>query len=137
MLKHGFSNPKGDSRKMLQHKRSDRISEAMQVELSDILRKEVKDPRVSEFCTIMKVELSEDLRHAKVYVSIMGDESQQKKSLIGLKNATGFIRREIGQRIQLRHTPELVFVLDKSIDYSFEIERLIKDFNKENDKLGD
>jgi ribosome-binding factor A len=120
---------------MLQHKRSDRLSELMQVELSDIIHRHVKDPRVSEFCTVMKVELSEDLRHAKVYVSIMGDESQQKKTLIGLKNATGFIRREIGQRIGLRHTPELVFVLDKSIDYSFEIEQLIKDFNKENDKL--
>ena len=120
---------------MLQHKRSDRLNEMMQAELSDIIRRQVKDPRVSEFCTVMKVELSEDLRHAKVYVSIMGDESQQKKTLIGLKNATGFIRREIGQRIGLRHTPELVFILDKSVDYSFEIERLIKDFYKENDKL--
>ena len=120
---------------MLQHKRSDRLNEMMQAELSDIIRRQVKDPRVSEFCTVMKVELSEDLRHAKVYVSIMGDESQQKKTLIGLKNATGFIRRETGQRIRLRHTPELVFILDKSVDYSFEIERLIKDFYKENDKL--
>ena len=120
---------------MLQHKRSDRLNEMMQAELSDIIRRQVKDPRVSEFCTVMKVELSEDLRHAKVYVSIMGDEAQQKKTLIGLKNATGFIRREIGQRIGLRHTPELVFILDKSVDYSFEIERLIKDFYKENDKL--
>lgn len=119
---------------MFQHKRSERLSELMQEELSDIIRREVKDPRIGEFCTIMHVEVSDDLRHAKVSVSIMGDETQQKKTLIGLKNATGFIRREIGQRIGIRHTPELVFVLDKSVDYSFEIDRLIKDFYKENDK---
>ena len=117
---------------MAQRRRPGRLSEVMQQELSDILRKEVKDPRIAEFCTIMRVDVSKDLRHAKVSISIMGDEVQQKNTLIGLKNATGFIRREIGQRIELRHTPELSFVLDKSVDYSFEIEQLIKDFYKDN-----
>jgi ribosome-binding factor A len=117
---------------MAQRRRPGRLSEVMQQELSDILRKEVKDPRIAEFCTIMRVDVSKDLRHAKVSVSIMGNEVQQKNTIIGLKNATGFIRREIGQRIGLRHTPELSFVLDKSVDYSFEIEQLIKDFYKDN-----
>jgi ribosome-binding factor A len=117
---------------MAQRRRPGRLSEVMQQELSDILRKEVKDPRIAEFCTIMRVDVSKDLRHAKVSISIMGDEVQQKNTLIGLKNATGFIRREIGQRIELRHTPELSFVLDKSVEYSFEIEQLIKDFYKDN-----
>ena len=117
---------------MAQRRRPGRLSEVMQQELSDILRKQVKDPRIAEFCTIMRVDVSKDLRHAKVSVSIMGDEVQQKNTLIGLKNATGFIRREIGQRIGLRHTPELLFMLDRSVDYSFEIEHLIKEFYKDN-----
>jgi ribosome-binding factor A len=120
---------------MLQHKRSDRLGEMMQQEVSDILRRQVKDPRIGEFCTVMRVDLSEDLRHAKVSVSIMGDESQQKSTLAGLKNATGFIRREVGHRIGLRYTPELVFVLDKSIDYNFEIDKLIKEFHEQNEDL--
>jgi len=105
----------------------------MQQELSDILRRQIKDPRISEFCTIMRVDVSDDLRHAKIMVSIMGDEKQQKSTMIGLKNANGYIRREIGQRIGLRYTPELTFVLDKSVDYSFEIDQLIKDFYEDND----
>jgi ribosome-binding factor A len=120
---------------MLQHKRSDRLGDVMQQELSDILRKQVKDPRIGEFCTVMRVDLSEDLRHAKVYISIMGSESQQKSTLAGLKNATGFIRREIGHRIGLRYTPELVFVLDKSVDYIFEIDQLIREFHEQNEDI--
>jgi len=120
---------------MAQRRRPDRLSELMQQELSDILRRQVKDPRIGEFCTVMRVDVSEDLRHAKVSVSIMGDESQQKSTLAGLKNATGFIRREIGHRMTLRYTPELVFVLDKSVDYSFEIDQLIRDFHKQNEDL--
>lgn len=117
---------------MAQRRRPGRLSELMQEELSDILRRQIKDPRIAEFCTIMRVDLSDDLRHAKVLVSIMGNESQQKSTIIGLKNATGFIRREVGQRIGLRYTPELSFALDKSVDYSFEIDQLIRDFYKDN-----
>lgn len=121
---------------MAQRRRPGRLSELMQQELSDILRKQVKDPRVAEFCTIMRVDVSDDLRYAKVLVSIMGDESQQKSTMIGLKNATGFIRREIGHRIGLRFTPELSFILDKSVDYSFKIDKLIRDF-RENNNISD
>jgi len=117
---------------MAQQRRADRLSELIQQELSDILRRQIKDPRITEFCTIMKVEVSDDLRHAKISVSIMGDESQQKSTLAGLKNATGYIRREIGHRVGLRYAPELVFTIDKSIDYSFEIDKIIRDFNKDN-----
>jgi ribosome-binding factor A len=120
---------------MVQRRRPDRLSELMQQELSDILRRQVKDPRIGEFCTVMRVDVSEDLRHAKVSISIMGNEVQQKSALAGLKNATGYIRREIGHRIGLRYTPELSFVLDKSVDYSFEIDNLIKEFYEQNDDL--
>jgi ribosome-binding factor A len=121
---------------MAQRRRPGRLSELMQQELSDILRKQVKDPRVAEFCTIMRVDVSDDLRYAKVLVSIMGDESQQKSTMIGLKNATGFIRREIGHRIGLRFTPELSFTLDNSVEYSFKIDKLIRDF-RENNNISD
>jgi len=111
---------------MLQYRRADRLGDLIQREISDILHRRIKDPRIG-FCTIMRVDVSDDLRHAKVYASIMGTESQQKSTLAGLKSATGFIRREIGRRIALRHTPEIVFVLDRSVDHSFRIAQLIEE----------
>ena len=116
---------------MLQYKRSDRLGDLIQREICDILQRQIKDPRVG-FCTIMRVDMSDDLRHAKVRVSIMGDEDQKKSTLAGLKSATGFIRREIGHRITLRHTPTIVFVLDKSVDHSVRIAQLIDEGRKEN-----
>ena len=111
---------------MLQYSRADRLGDLMQREISDILHKRIRDPRIG-FCTIIRVEVSKDLRHAKVYVSIMGTEDQQKSTLAGLKSATGFIRREIGSRIELRHTPEILFKIDKSVDHSIRIARLIEE----------
>jgi ribosome-binding factor A len=111
---------------MLHYSRADRLGDLMQREVSDILYRRTKDPRIG-FCTIMRVDVSKDLRHAKVYVSIMGTEDQQKSTLAGLKSATGFIRREIGRRIALRHTPEIVFRLDKSVDHSIRIAQLIEE----------
>ena len=116
---------------MLQYKRSDRLGDLIQREICDILHRQIKDPRVG-FCTVMRVDMSDDLRHAKVRVSIMGDEAKQKSTLAGLKSATGFIRREIGRRIMLRHTPEIVFVLDKSVDHSIKIAQLIREGQEEN-----
>ena len=115
---------------MLHYKRSNRLGDLIQREISDILQRRIKDPRIG-FCTIMRVDVSDDLRHAKVRVSIMGTESQKKSTLAGLKSARGFIRREIGRRITLRHTPEIVFVLDKSIEDSFRIARLIEEGQEE------
>ena len=111
---------------MLQYKRADRLGDLMQREISDILHRQIKDPRIG-FCTIMRVDVSDDLRHAKVRVSIMGPEDRQKSTLAGLKSATGFIRREIGRRIALRHTPEIVFVFDKSINHSLRVAELIEE----------
>ncbi len=111
---------------MLQYKRSDRLGDLIQREISDILHRRIKDPRIG-FCTIVRVDMSDDLRHAKIRVSIMGSESQQKSTLAGLKSASGFIRREVGRKIALRHTPEIVFVLDKSVEHSFRIAQLIEE----------
>ena len=120
---------------MLQYKRSERLGEMIQKEISDILHRRIKDPRVDGLCTVMKVDVSVDLRHAKVSVSVMGTEQQQKNTLIGLKNASGFIRREIGHRIELRYTPELTFILDKSVEYGIQIDQLIKKFREENQEI--
>ncbi len=115
---------------MLDYRRADRLGDLIQREISDILQRRIKDPRVG-FCTILRVDVSRDLRHAKVFVSIMGTEDQQKDTLAGLKSATGFIRREIGSRIMLRHTPEIVFRIDRSVDHSLRIAQLIKEGNEQ------
>jgi len=115
---------------MLDYKRTDRIGALMQREISDILQREIKDPRVG-FCTVTHVEVSSDLRHAKARVSIMGDETQCQNSMAGLKNAAGFIRREIGQRLSLRYNPEIRFILDKSTDYILTVDKLLKEIETE------
>ena len=121
---------------MLQYKRSDRLGDLIQQEISDILQRQIKDPRIG-FCTVMRVDVSDDLRHAKARVSIMGSESQQKSALAGLKSAGGFIRREIGRRISLRHTPEITFVLDESIEHSLRIAELIDEGQFDDDPIDE
>jgi ribosome-binding factor A len=102
----------------------------MQKEVSDILQRQIKDPRIG-FCTVIRVDVSDDLRYAKVHVSIMGTESQKKSTLAGLRSARGFVRREIGNRVSLRHTPEISFVLDRSVEESLRIAQLIEEGEKE------
>src|SRR5947208_8274592 len=94
--------------------RQERLGELIAIELSDLMRTRVKDPRVG-FASITHVEVSGDLRHAKVMVSVMGTEEEQAATMQGLKNASGFLRRELAERITLRYMPDLVFKLDHSI----------------------
>jgi ribosome-binding factor A len=119
---------------VLEYKRSDRLGDLIQREISDILQRRIKDPRIG-FCTIMRVDVSDDLRYAKVRVSIMGTKQEQKNTLLGLKSAAGFIRKELGQRIPVRHTPELSFLLDESVSYSIRIARLIEENQEEMDNI--
>ncbi len=109
-------------------RRTDRVSALIQRELSDIIQRELRDPRVT-FCTISQVEVSADLRYADVKVSVTGDKKQKRNSIAGLKNAAGFLRREVVQRIGLRHAPELRFELDDSVDQLMRIDRLLKQIN--------
>lgn len=106
-------------------RRTDRVSVLIQRELSDIIQRDLKDPRVA-FCTISQVEVSTDLRYADVKVSVIGDKRQKRRSITGLKSAAGFLRREVVQRIGLRHAPELRFELDDSVDQLMQIDRLLK-----------
>ncbi|ACJ34054.1 Ribosome-binding factor A [Anoxybacillus flavithermus WK1] len=110
--------------------RATRVGEQMKKELSDIIGRKLKDPRIG-FVTVTDVRVTGDLQQAKVYISVLGDEEQKKNTLKGLAKATGFIRSEIGQRIRLRKTPEIYFEIDETIDYGQRIESLIKQISEE------
>ena len=104
-----------------------RINEEIQRELADQLR-HLKDPRVSQvgMVSITRVDTTSDLRYARVYVSTL-DKTQEKDVLKGLKSAAGFIRREVGLRLAMRHTPEFHFIADNSIEYGVHISRLLRE----------
>ncbi|ERL25130.1 30S ribosome-binding factor RbfA [Mitsuokella sp. oral taxon 131] len=110
--------------------RVEKVQELMKQEISEIILRELKDPRIG-FVTVTSVECTGDLREAKIYVSLMGDEKDAKECWAGLMSSLGFIRREIGKRIRLRFTPELTFALDKSLDYSARIQELLLKVRKE------
>lgn len=105
--------------------RTDRISEEIKRELSDIIRNGIKDPRLPDFVSITSVRVTKDLRYAKVFVSVLGDESKKQDAMAALKHAAGFIRHEIGQRINIRFTPEFTFTLDDSIEKGMYLSKLI------------
>lgn len=102
----------------------------MKKELSDIIGRKIKDPRVG-FVTVTDVEVTGDLQQAKVFISVLGDEEKRQDTLIGLAKAKGFIRSEIGKRIRLRKTPELFFEFDESVDYGNRIESLLQEINNQ------
>lgn len=110
--------------------RINKINEEIRRELSSVLR-EVKDTRIPMMTSIVAVNVTNDLSYAKVYVSVMGDDEAQKKALQGLKSAAGFMRREIGRKMTIRYTPELIFELDRSIEHGAYINEVINSLNKE------
>ncbi|MDK2798533.1 MAG: ribosome-binding factor [Clostridiales bacterium] len=108
----------------MSYNRINRISEEIKKELSEIIR-ELKDPRIPAMTSVILVDVTRDLRYAKVYISVMGTQEQQNNAIAGLKSAAGFIRKEIGRRVQLRYTPEFTFVLDESIEHGAHISKLL------------
>jgi len=110
--------------------RQEKLGELIAAELSELLRTRVKDPRVG-FASITHVEVSGDLRHAKVFVSVMGSPEERDATMQGLKNATGFLRHELATRLVLRYMPEIVFKLDKSIEEGSRILDLIQKVEQE------
>jgi len=99
-------------------------------EISKILQEDLKDPRIG-FVTITRIELTGDLRYARIYFSIMGDDLVKKEGLKGIKSAKGFIRKLIAERINLRYVPELDFKLDNSIEYSINLEKTFERIKNE------
>ena len=104
--------------------RQERVAEAIRKEVSVILHDELKDPRLG-FVTITRVELTQDLRSARIFFSVLGQEEDYKKTKEALESASGFIRRLIAQRIKLRFAPELAFYEDRSSEYSVRIEEVL------------
>ena len=102
-----------------------RINEEVLRELSNILRGEIKDPRISPMCSVVAVEVAPDLKSAKAYISVLGDEAAQKSTMEGLKSSAGFIRRKLAENVNLRNTPEMSFILDQSIEYGVRMSRMI------------
>ena len=99
----------------------------VQRELANIIRGGIKDPRISPMTTVVAVEVAPDLKTAKAYISVLGDEEAQANTLKGLKSAEGYIRRELARSVNLRNTPEIKFVVDQSIEYGVAMSKLIND----------
>lgn len=105
--------------------RVQRVAEEIKKEIGNIVHDELKDPRIG-FVTITKVDLSRDCRFAKVYFSLLGNKKQLRDTQVGLARSTGFTRKLLGQRLKLRYTPEIIFKLDKSVEYSIHISEVLE-----------
>ena len=99
-------------------------------ELSNLILNEIKDPRICPMTSVVEVEVAPDLKTAKAYISVLGDEQAQKDTLAGLKSAEGYIRRALAKSINLRNTPEIRFVMDQSIEYGVNMSKMIDDVNR-------
>ncbi|MDR2939471.1 MAG: 30S ribosome-binding factor RbfA [Clostridiales bacterium] len=113
-----------------------RINDEILRETANIIRSEISDPRVGVLTTVVHVKTSTDLKYCKIYVSIFGDEKEKEDALLALKNASGYIRKLLATRINLRNTPELTFILDDSLDQSEKIAKLLKEAQQENPNRG-
>jgi len=108
-----------------------RLNDAFREEISDLLRRQIKDPRLAVFITITHVEISADISHARVYVSVMGSEEERQGALEGLDAASSFLRRQIGHRLALRRTPELSFRRDDSMEQGAHVLELLDEVEQE------
>ena len=114
----------------MEGKRSEKVADLIQKEISQMLVKSIKDPRIG-FVTITKVSVSDDFRLAKVYFSVAGTVKERERSMKGLDSAKGYVRKELGRRIRLRYTPEIMFQFDPSIEYAIHMEELIQSIHGE------
>ncbi len=108
-----------------------RINQEVQRELSRIIRTEIKDPRIAMMTSVTKAEVAPDLKTCKAYISVLGDDKAKSDTISGLKNAEGYIRRLLAKTVNLRNTPEVLFILDESIEYGVNMSKLIEDVNKD------
>ena len=107
-----------------------RINGEVQKELSNIIRSEIKDPRIGIMTSVTAVEVAPDLKHCKAYISVLGDDKAKADTLAGLRSAEGYIRRQLAHSINLRNTPEITFVIDESIEYGVKMSKMIDDVTK-------
>ena len=109
-----------------------RINEEVLRRFSEIIRGSIKDPRINPMTSIVSVEVAPDLKTCKAYVSVLGDEQSQKDTLAVLRSAEGYIRHSLAQSANLRHTPQITFIIDQSIEYGVNMSHLIDRVNSEN-----
>lgn len=107
-----------------------KINEEVLRNLSEIIRSEIKDPRIHPMTSVVSVEVAPDLKTCKAYISVLGDEQAQKDTLAGLRSAEGFIRRALAKSVNLRNTPQVTFIIDQSIAYGVRMSHLIDEVNK-------
>lgn len=112
-----------------------RINNEVLKELSNIIRSEIKDPRINPMTSVVAVNVSPDLKTCKAYISVLGDIESQQDTIKGLKSAEGYVRSLLAKRINLRNTPEITFVLDQSIEYAVNMSKLIDEVNGNNESV--
>ena len=110
-----------------------RINAEVQHELANLIRGGIKDPRIHPMTSVTAVEVAPDLKTCRAYISVLGDEEEKRYTLQGLKNAEGYIRRQLAKTINLRNTPEIRFILDESIEYGVAMSKLIDEVSKKDD----
>ncbi len=113
-------------------RRTDRLGELFREEISALLIKGLKDPRVG-FATIGRVEVTEDLSYAKVFVSVMGSDKEKASTLIALRNSAGFIRSHLGKAVKIRKMPEMQFVIDESLEHAMKIQGILHELKEKGD----
>ena len=106
-----------------------RINGEVQKVLAEIIRGELKDPRINPMTTVMAVEVAPDLKSCKAYISVLGDVQSQEDTLKGLNSAMGYIRTQLAKKINLRNTPEIKFIMDQSVEYGINMSKLIDEVN--------
>ncbi|MCR5000931.1 MAG: 30S ribosome-binding factor RbfA [Lachnospiraceae bacterium] len=111
-----------------------RINAEVQKELANLIRSEIKDPRVGPMTCVTDVEVAPDLKTCKVWVSTLGDESALTETIKGLKNAEGFLRRQLAASLNLRNTPELRFIADTSIEYGMKMNKILDEIGTDADE---
>jgi len=114
-----------------------RINGEVQKVLSNLISREIKDPRINPMTSVVAVEVSPDLKTAKVYISVMGDEASKNATRLGLKSAASFMRGQLAKTLNLRNTPELTFIIDNSIEYGVNMSKLIDEVNRDIDRDDD
>lgn len=106
-----------------------RINGEVQKVLAEIIRGELKDPRINPMTTVMAVEVAPDLKSCKAFISVLGDVQSQEDTLKGLNSAMGYIRTQLAKKINLRNTPEIKFIMDQSVEYGINMSKLIDEVN--------
>ena len=102
--------------------------------LAEIIRSEIKDPRINPMTSVVSVEVAPDLKTCKAWISVLGNEESQKDTLAGLRSAEGYIKNQLARKINLRNTPEIRFIIDQSIEYGVTMSKLIDDVNRADDE---